>query len=71
MQLIINFPHAIVAKELASLAINVSFDPHVCQQMCEAGGLRHLIGRVAEYGDVLLAKVVRNVSLWTFNEQRR
>ncbi|GMH56687.1 hypothetical protein TrLO_g4274 [Triparma laevis f. longispina] len=71
MQLIINFPHNIVAKELASLAVNVSFEPGVAEQMADGSGLRHLMSRVGEYGDVLLAKVVRNISLWTFNEQRK
>ena len=71
MQLIINFPHNTVAKELASLAVNVSFEPGVAEQMAEGSGLRHLMSRVGEYGDVLLAKVVRNLSLWTFNEQRK
>ena len=33
-------------------------------------GLRYLVGRVTDHSDPLLAKVVRNLSQWTFNEQR-
>ena len=46
MQLIINFPHDIVAKELASLAVNVSFDPTICEQFCE--GQVRMAGREAK-----------------------
>ena len=70
MQLIINFPHNIVARELAALAINITLDPACAQQATEHRGLQHLIGRVADFGDALLAKVVRNISQWTFGEQR-
>jgi len=70
MQLIINFPQDTVAKELAALAINVSLDSACAEQMCEHRGLTHLMGRVGDFGDVLLSKVVRNISQWTFSEQR-
>lgn len=69
MQLIINFPQKTVAKELASLAINVSNDPGCAEQFTEHRGISQLLSRVDEYGDVLLAKVIRNISQWTFAEQ--
>jgi len=71
MQLIINFPQKIIAKELAALAINVSLDPDCAEQFTEHRGISHLLSRVDEYGDVLLAKVIRNISQWTFGEQRK
>jgi hypothetical protein len=70
MQLVINFPQNIVAKELAALAVNLSLDAACAEQITDHRGLQHLLNRVAEYGDTLLAKVVRNVSQWTFSEQR-
>jgi len=70
MQLVINFPHNIIAKELAALTVNISLDARCALQMTEHRGLQHLMSRVGEYGDVLLAKVVRNISQWTLGEQR-
>jgi hypothetical protein len=70
MQLVINFPHDIVARELAALTVNISLDSKCAQQMTEHRGLQHLMQRVGDFGDVLLAKVVRNISQWTLGEQR-
>ncbi|CAN0447313.1 unnamed protein product, partial [Ectocarpus sp. 8 AP-2014] len=69
MQLVLNFPQKMLAKELAALAVNLSLNPRNAQMMASQRGLPHLVDRVTETKDPLLMKVVRNISMWTFRSQ--
>ncbi|KAJ8601343.1 hypothetical protein CTAYLR_009369 [Chrysophaeum taylorii] len=70
MQLIIKFPASKkITKELAALAVNLSLNRHNAELMCQNKGLQALVARVERTQDPLLMKVVRNLSLWTFNVQ--
>ncbi|KAG5175345.1 kinesin-associated protein [Tribonema minus] len=66
MQLILNFPQKLLAKELAALAINLSLNERNAELMCAQRGLQHLMDRVVETRDPNLMKVVRNISQWTY-----
>lgn len=68
MQLVIKFPpNRKLTRELAALAGNLSLNPRNAELMCANKGLAALVARVERTRDPLLMKVVRNLSLWTFN----
>ncbi|RLN64169.1 hypothetical protein BBJ29_000317 [Phytophthora kernoviae] len=69
MQLVINFPQNIVAKELAALAVNLSHNARNAELMCQNRGLEALASRVFRTRDPLLMKVIRNISLWSYTLQ--
>eukprot|EP00644_Phytophthora_capsici_P008094 jgi/Phyca11/554082/estExt2_Genewise1Plus.C_PHYCAscaffold_580193 len=69
MQLVINFPQNIVAKELAALAVNLSHNARNAELMCQNRGLEALAARVFRTRDPLLMKVIRNISLWSYTLQ--
>lgn len=56
MQLVLNFPQKMLAKELAALAVNLSLNPRNAQMMASQRGLPHLVDRVTETKDPLLMK---------------
>lgn len=71
MDLVIQFPHEFIPKELAAVMINISYHPKVVELMLNNRGLNLLMDRYADHKkDVLLLKIIRNVSLWTFNQQQ-
>jgi hypothetical protein len=69
MQLIVNFPQSLVAKELAALAINLSVNARNADLMVQGVGLKMLMERIVKNRDAMLMKVVRNISLWTLTNQ--
>lgn len=69
MGLVINFPQDMLAKELAALMVNISYNPKNCELMVNNKGLNLLMDRLADKRDPLLLKIIRNLSLWTFNMQ--
>ncbi|RLN50797.1 hypothetical protein BBJ28_00013868 [Nothophytophthora sp. Chile5] len=69
MQLVINFPQNLVAKELAALAVNLSHNARNAELMCQNRGLEALATRVFRTRDPLLMKVIRNISLWSYTLQ--
>ncbi|KAE9359169.1 Kinesin-associated protein 3 [Phytophthora fragariae] len=69
LQLVINFPQNIVAKELAALAVNLSHNARNAELMCQNRGLEALATRVFRTRDPLLMKVIRNISLWSYTLQ--
>ncbi|CEG40929.1 kinesin-associated protein 3-like [Plasmopara halstedii] len=69
MQLVINFPQNVVAKELAALAVNLSHNARNAELMCQNRGLEALATRVFRTRDLLLMKVIRNISLWSYTLQ--
>lgn len=62
MQLVLNFPQKMLAKELAALAINISLNTRNAQLMAAQRGLHHLVDRVTETKDPLLAKARKCVT---------
>lgn len=70
MGMVINFPQPVLAKELAALAVNLSYNPGIAELMIANRGLSHLMDRLASTRDPLLLKIIRNISLWSFNVQR-
>jgi Kinesin-associated protein (KAP) len=52
MQLILNFPQKLSAKELAALAINMSLNAKNAEMMASQRGLQHLVDRVLQTNDV-------------------
>ncbi|KAH8076319.1 eukaryotic kinesin-associated protein [Aureococcus anophagefferens] len=71
MQLVIKFPpNRKITRELAALAGNLSLNKHNAELMCANKGLSALVARVERTRDPLLMKVVRNLSLWTFDVQQ-
>ena len=69
MGLVINFPQDFLAKELAALMVNISYNPRNCELMINNKGLNLLMDRLADKRDPLLLKIVRNLTQWTFNQQ--
>lgn len=68
--LIINFPGENLAKELGSLAINLTYNAKNVELLVANKGLNLLIDRLHDKRqDVLLIKIIRNISLWSFNSQ--
>lgn len=70
MGMVINFPQDFLAKELAALMINLSYNVRICENMIGNRGLNLLMDRFADKRDPLLMKIIRNISLWTFNQQQ-
>lgn len=70
MGLVLNFPGDLLAKELAALMINLSYFPRNVELMLNNKGLNLLVDRFADKRDVLLMKIIRNISLWTFGQQQ-
>ena len=68
LQLAVNFPQNVVAKELVGLAVNLTHNHRNAELMCgeaRGQGLTLLVQRVARTQDASLLKVVRNISAWT------
>jgi Kinesin-associated protein (KAP) len=55
MQLILNFPQKLLAKELAALAINMSLNAKNAEMMASQRGLQHLVDRVLQTSDVTVS----------------
>lgn len=70
MGLIINFPQPSLAKELAAVMINFSLNSRNVEQMILNHGLNYLMDRLENTKDILLLKIIRNISLWTYNQQK-
>lgn len=70
MGLVLNFPQDMLARELAALMINLSYYPRNVELMVANKGLNFLMDRFADKRDVLLMKIIRNISLWTFLQQQ-
>lgn len=70
MGLVLRFPQDLLAKELAALMINLSYHPRNIEIMLNNKGLNLLMDRFADKRDILLMKIIRNISLWTFNQQQ-
>ena len=68
MQLLINFPNNKIPIELIALAINLSHNARNAEMMAKEGGLKKLFQRVLKYRDVLLMKVLRNISRHTYDK---
>jgi len=66
----INFPKDLLAKELGALLVNLSHNTRNVELMIANKGLNLLMDRLADKRDPILLKVVRNISLWTFNQQQ-
>jgi hypothetical protein len=66
----LHFPQDMLAKELAALLVNLSYHPRNVEVMLQNKGLNLLMDRFADKRDVLLMKIIRNVSLWTFMQQQ-
>ncbi|CAK4677879.1 hypothetical protein AeMF1_014559 [Aphanomyces euteiches] len=69
MQLVINFPQPMVAKELMALAVNLSVNGRNAEMMAQNKGLEALVQRVLRTRDVLLMKCIRNISQWSYGVQ--
>ena len=70
MGMIVNFPQPILAKELAAVAINLSHNSRNVEQMIAKSGLNYLMDRLENTKDPLLLKIIRNISFWTFSQQK-
>lgn len=70
MGLVLNFPQDMLAKELAALMINLSYYPRNVELMLNNKGLNLLMDRFADKRDVLLMKIIRNISLYSFMQQQ-
>ena len=70
MGLLIKFPHPLLTKDLAGLAINLSWNSRNAEQMISNHGLNHLMDRMDTNRDPLLMKVIRNLSQWSFDVQQ-
>lgn len=69
MGMIINFPQDMLPKELAALMINLSYFGRNVEIMISNKGLNLLMDRFQDKRDPLLMKIIRNISLWSFNHQ--
>ena len=70
MGMIVNFPQPLLTKELAAVAVNLSHHPKNIEQILMNRGLNYLIDRLDNNKDPLLLKVIRNISAWTYNQQK-
>ncbi|CAE7385495.1 KAP115 [Symbiodinium microadriaticum] len=70
MGMIINFPQDTLPKELAGLSVNISLNARNAEVMASNRGLNHLMDRMMTTKDPLLMKIIRNISLWSFNSQQ-
>ena len=66
--LVLNFPGETLTKELAALTINLTYNAKNVEQFIASKGLNLLMDRLHDKRqDLLLIKIVRNISLWSFN----
>jgi hypothetical protein len=70
MGLLINFPQPMLTKDLAGLAVNVSWNARNAEQMVQNHGLNYLMDRMENSRDPLLMKIIRNISQWSFEMQQ-
>jgi hypothetical protein len=70
MGMVINFPQKTLAKELAALMVNLSYNTRNVELMIANHGLNHLMDRLENTQDPLLLKIIRNITLWSFNQQQ-
>ena len=70
MGMVVNFPQPALAKELAAVVVNLSHNSRNVEQMISNRGLNYLMDRLENTKDPLLLKIIRNVSLWTYNQQK-
>ncbi len=70
--MIVNFPQDQLPKELAALAVNLTFNKANCQLMIQSKAVSKMVERYvnAKTKDSLLMKIIRNLSLFTFNFQQ-
>eukprot|EP01036_Dinobryon_divergens_P024940 gene24940-33435_t len=64
----LNFPKDLLAKELGALLVNLSHNGRNVELMIANKGLNLLMDRFSDKRDPILLKVIRNISLWTFNQ---
>lgn len=64
-----NFPQNSLTKEIAGLAVNLTLNLRNAEMMASNRGLNHLVDRLTTTKDPLLMKIIRNISLWTFQNQ--
>mmetsp|Transcript_60 Transcript_60/g.88 ORF Transcript_60/g.88 Transcript_60/m.88 type:complete len:675 (-) Transcript_60:2-2026(-) len=69
VQLIVNFPRKQLAKELVALTINLTLNSSCADQFLRRKCLRPFLSRIQAINDILLMKVVRNLSLHTMKLQ--
>lgn len=70
MGMVVNFPQPLLAKELAAVMVNLSYNTRNVELIIGNRGLNYLMDRLSSTRDPLLLKIIRNVSLWTFNQQQ-
>ena len=70
MGMVVNFPQPILAKELAAVMINLSHNAKNVEQMISNRGLNYLMDRLENNKDSLLLKIIQNISVWTYNQQK-
>jgi len=70
MGMVINFPQNNLPRELAALVVNLSYNPRNAELMIANRGLNHLMDRLENTSDPMLLKIIRNLTLWTFNQQQ-
>lgn len=70
MGMIVNFPQPMLTKELAAVMINLSHNAKNVEQMITNRGLNYLMDRLDNTKDPLLLKIIRNISAWTYNQQK-
>lgn len=70
--MIVNFPQDQLPKELAALAVNLTYNKTNCQLMIQSKAVSKMVERYmnAKTKDSLLMKILRNLSLFTFNFQQ-
>lgn len=68
--MIVNFPTNKITKELAAVVINLCLHGPNIERIIANQGLSYLMERLDSTKDHLLLKIIRNISLWTFNHQR-
>jgi len=64
-KLIIHFPEPIVGRELIALGINLAANTRCANIFTEDDQLDHLIQRAFKSGDILLFKMIRNISQYS------
>jgi hypothetical protein len=70
MGMIVNFPQPQLPKELAAVMVNLSHNPKNVEQMIANRGVNYLMDRLDNTKDPLLLKIIRNISTWTYNQQK-
>jgi hypothetical protein len=70
--LITSFPQPQLAKELAGLAINLTIHNRNVEIIAKTNGaFRSLMDRALKNEDTLMMKIVRNMSVWSLEEQQK